>query len=129
MTMAQGGTTITLRGSLYPYQLRLTRFQSAGVDMSGTAVKVRDDYQFEETYFKVVLHEQYSNIDDVRTFIINNLVFSKNTLTFTPDDNLDCGAGAGTAVTCRLWSSNFIDVSYAWQVFKPEMIFRVEITA
>jgi len=128
MTIVQGGNTLTLKGSLYPVSLSFTRYQLHGVSADGLEVYVRDDAQYEDIYWKILLHEPHSNIDDIRGFVINYLKFSKNTCTFTPDSNIDLGSGAGSAVTARYWDSNFVDQMHAWKVYKPEMIFRKEKT-
>jgi hypothetical protein len=126
MTFDYSGSSVTLRGSLYPYKTTFRRLQSVGVSADGGNVAVRDE-ALEEVFWKIILHETHVNISNIRSFFLSIVGYQKHYFTFTPDSTMDLGAGAGTAQYARLWSSNFLDNMDNFHVYGAEIILRKEI--
>lgn len=119
MTFYDGSTTVTLNGSIYPIEISWAKNQLIGVS-ADKQIKARTRFGSVKM-IKIVLHDGHLNHDNIRDFIINEVVFRKKTFTFTPDSNIDVGQGDGVATTVRFWGSNFVENMVAWHNYRYEM--------
>lgn len=63
---------------------------------------------------------------EIRDFIQDELVGSKETFTMTPDSNHDLGAGAGVAITAQLWEDDWEEKMVANEKYPVKLRFRKE---
>lgn len=67
-----------------------------------------------------------SKLVEIRDFIKDELIGSKETFTMTPDSIHDLGAGAGVAITARLWEDDWEEKMIASEKYPVKLRFRKE---
>ena len=110
MTLAYGGTTITLPSPLYSKKPTVTpeRWQNA-LECGDGSVKAYD-HDVTVYWIELGFRVDYTELTALRNFVKNTIKFSKFGMTVTPDANLDLGKGKGTAISSV----------YLWQWTIPE---------
>ena len=105
MTFVSGGTTVTLRGTKYPFSQPKRRIQNRGETADGSAKVYNFDVDLH--YVDLVLAMSAAEESDLRSFFETTVDFSLTEFTFTPESGMDLGNGDGGAVLCHLWQDDF----------------------
>ena len=86
-------------------------------------------YNYGVDVYYIILNLRVTSTSDmveIRDFIKDELVGSKETFTMTPDAIHDLGAGAGVAITARLWEDDWEEKMVASEKFPLKLRFRKE---
>jgi len=119
-------TSFSLPGANYPFKNPTSRSQELGLTESG-AVKAFD-HQIHEYLIELNFNCNAAQKASVESFLINTVSFGLATWSFTPDSNVDCGSGSGSAVAVRFWDSQVDPIFNAPGRFNIGMLLRREAT-
>ena len=122
MTFTLGANSISVNGSLYPSTFEYHKHQLAGEAADGTPM-VRS--RSVEAYTMTVSLDEHNNFSDIRDFFKDTVKLRKAQFTFVPDADQNAGAGDGSAVLARYWSSNFIEERIANNRSGYELVLRI----
>jgi len=124
MTFTWGETSVVVDVQ-YPAIVAPVHFQTRGETQGGGA-KV---YDYGVNVYHIIIElrvKTAAKIAELRSFFMSTTTFSKETFTITPDPGHDIGAGAGAAITARLWDDDWEEKMVNWQKFPPTLRFRKE---
>jgi hypothetical protein len=123
MTFSYSGTTVTLHSSLYRNtNIRSVRAQNKLTAEDGTAYIY--DHEIEEWYYEISMRCHYAEAVALRAFFIATVKGAKIPFTFTPDSNLDLGAGKGKPVMAQFWQDDFPEIYDAPDRFPVKLLLR-----
>jgi hypothetical protein len=116
---------IEIKGLSYPVRIQYRKKQSRGKSAAGTVSVLTTDA--EEIIINIKIPGRDETIaNTLREYIRTTANYSRNTITLTPESNLDLGSGKGAPVVVRYWSDNFDYVKDNRNLYDFEFIFRKE---
>lgn len=108
MTFTYSATSVTLPGSIANSTEVSVEKQQNVLEYEDGSVDVRDR-SVGKWFIKLRFFTDSSTANSVRSFMHETIQYQRYAFTFTPDAGIDAGAGAGVAVTARLWQKNYTE--------------------
>lgn len=122
MTFTYSATTITPPSPQLGCKVIPTKWQNRYETEGGTLRIYRRATV--EWFIEMTLRCTYAQMIAIRNFFKNTVYYSAYSFTFTPDSNMDAGAGLGTAITVNLLQDKVPEDYIAPGIYKTDLILR-----